>query len=200
LAEGPAKLIKQFRRNFERNSDSARMQELPSTEFHRNGIRGICTVPNDAQIERRRLPTLDLGIINPSFLCSSTTTTTIDDAHPPLPPHHRRLTASSRHHHHHPRPHPPTSITRNQHMTNDVAMPRHRTNKHRPRRHHNEEHNPHQKRRGNVVSPTERLRATSTPCNEGDSRVPRRRLRRGNQTTNDDIFVIRCCPFCTLRR
>jgi hypothetical protein len=114
--------------------------------------------------------TLDLGVINPSFLCSSTTTTTIDDAHPPLPPHHRRLTASSRHHHHHPRPRPPTSIARNQHTMNDVAMPHHQTNEHRPRRHHNKEHNPHQKRRGNVMSPTERPRATSTPRNEGDSR------------------------------
>jgi hypothetical protein len=42
LAEGPAKLMKKFQRNFERNSNSTGMQEFPSTELNRNRIRRMC--------------------------------------------------------------------------------------------------------------------------------------------------------------
>jgi hypothetical protein len=68
LAEGPAKLTKQFWRNFEWNSNSAGMQELPSTEFYRNGIHGMCRVPNDIQIERQQTPMLDLDVVNKQIL------------------------------------------------------------------------------------------------------------------------------------
>jgi hypothetical protein len=94
LAQAPAKLMKKFRRNFERNSNSDGMQELASTELRQNGFRGICRVPNDVQIERRQTPTLDLGVINKQTN-TLTTTTTIDDAHPPSPSRHRHLIATA---------------------------------------------------------------------------------------------------------
>jgi hypothetical protein len=53
LAEGPAKLIKKFRRNFERNSNSAGMQEFPSTELHQNGIRRMCRVSKSSVGKRQ---------------------------------------------------------------------------------------------------------------------------------------------------
>jgi len=77
-------------------------KEWPWNE--RNGI-------DDAQIEHQHLPTLNLGVVNPSIPSSSTTTTTIDDAHPPPPPHHRRLIATVTIGHH-PHPSPITTTTR----------------------------------------------------------------------------------------
>ena len=69
LAEGPAKLIKWFRRNFERNSNSAgmvpgitRKECIPGTRW--NGILGELLFVDNVQIERRRLPMIDLGVIN----------------------------------------------------------------------------------------------------------------------------------------
>ena len=88
MAQLPAKLIKLFQWNVERNSHTAGMvpgitwKEWPQNE--RNRI-------DDAQIERRQMPTLDLGIVNPSIPSSSTTTTITDDAHPPSHPRHRHL-------------------------------------------------------------------------------------------------------------
>jgi hypothetical protein len=85
LAQGPAKLITQFRRNFERNLNSARMVPgITRTELHpecpeQNPF--LLTTPDHSQIERQRLPTLDLGIINKENSClplpprSSTTPT-----------------------------------------------------------------------------------------------------------------------------
>jgi len=49
---------------------------------------------DDAQIERRQMPTLDLGIVNPSIPSSSTTTTIIDNTHPPSHPCHHHLIAT----------------------------------------------------------------------------------------------------------
>jgi len=63
---------------------------ITGKEWPRNERNGI----DDAQIERRHLPMLDLGVVYPSIPSSSTTTTTIDNAHPPPPPHHHRLIAT----------------------------------------------------------------------------------------------------------
>jgi hypothetical protein len=60
----------------------------------RNGARNERNGILNAQIEHRRLPTLDLGIINKQTNSPSTTTTTIDDAHIPSPPRHRDLIAT----------------------------------------------------------------------------------------------------------
>jgi hypothetical protein len=127
LAEGPAKLMKKFRRNFEWHSNSAGMVPgITWTELCRNGIRRRCRVLNDVQIEHQCLPMLDLDIINKQTLCSSATTTTIDDrTHRHLlttvispPPschhHHQRLAVSG--HIHRPQP-------AHQHTTNYVATP-----------------------------------------------------------------------------
>ena len=115
MAQLPAKLIKLFRRNVERNSHSAGMvpgitgKEWPWNE--RNGI-------DDAH----------------QFLLPQ----------PPPPPsmmpiHHRLLTTvvssppSCRcHRHHWP---PPTSVAHNHHNANDVATPCHPVNDDRPRIH-----------------------------------------------------------------
>jgi hypothetical protein len=78
LAEGPAKLTKQFRRNFERNSNSAGMQELPSMEFHQNGIHGIRRVLNDLDI-------INKGILSHHYHHHHRR------RHPPSPPRQRRL-------------------------------------------------------------------------------------------------------------
>ena len=93
LAQLPAKLIKLFRWNVEQNSHSAGMVPgITWKEWPRNERNRI----NDAQMKHQHLPTLNLGIVNPSIPSSSTTTTTttIDDAHPPPPPHHHRLIAT----------------------------------------------------------------------------------------------------------
>jgi hypothetical protein len=82
LAEGPAKLVKQFSWNFEWNSNSTRMQELPSTELHWDRIRGMCLVLNVVQIKCQCLLMLNLSIINKQTHSSSTTTTTLEDVHP----------------------------------------------------------------------------------------------------------------------
>jgi hypothetical protein len=126
LAKGPAKLIKQFWRNFEQNSNSAGMVPgITRTELRQNRIRGICRVPNDIQIEHRQTPTLNLGVINKQQTLSP----------PPPPPsmtptHRRFLTtvASSPppHHRHHQHSLPLSTSAPNNHQTmNDVAMPRH---------------------------------------------------------------------------
>jgi hypothetical protein len=72
-----------------------------------NGARNEWNGILNAQIERRHLPMLDLGIINEQTMSSSTTTTTIDDrtdrhllatiVSPPLPHchHHQRLAVSA---------------------------------------------------------------------------------------------------------
>jgi hypothetical protein len=136
LAEGPAKLIKQFWWNFEWNSNSAGMVPgITRTELHRNGIRGICRVHNNIQIERRQTPTLDLGVINKQQTLS-----------PPPPPsttptHRRFLTtvASSplpRHRHHQHSLPLSMSIPNNHQTTNDVATPCHRPNERRPLQQH----------------------------------------------------------------
>jgi len=93
----------------------------------RNGIRPT----TDTQIERRHLPTPNLGIINNHFL--------LPQPPPPLtmPIHHCLLTTvassppSCHHHHHHWLP-PSTSVAHNHHNANDVAMPRHPVNNNRP--------------------------------------------------------------------
>jgi hypothetical protein len=85
LAEGPAKLVKQFRQNFEWNSNSTGMVPgITWTELCRNGIHGICRAHNNTQIKHRCLTTNSL-----------TTTTTIDNAHPLSPPRHRRVIATA---------------------------------------------------------------------------------------------------------
>jgi len=100
-------------------------KEWPQNE--RNGI-------DDAQIEHRQMPTLDLGVVYPSIPSSSTTTTIIDNAHPPSHPRHRHLiatiTSSS-----------PSSMAASHH----IYCPR-------PAQ---------QGRRGNATSPTERAPDTS---------------------------------------
>jgi len=98
----------------------------------RNGIRPT----TDTQIERRHLPTPNLGVINDHFLLPQP---------PPPPPsttpiHHRLLTPvasspPSRRRHHHHWPPPSTSVTHNHHNANDVATPHHPVNDDRPRVH-----------------------------------------------------------------
>ncbi|KIK09992.1 hypothetical protein K443DRAFT_7 [Laccaria amethystina LaAM-08-1] len=136
------------------------MQELPSTKFHRNGIRGIRRVPNDVQIEHRHLPTLDLGIINKQTVSSSTTTTTLDDVNAPSPLHHHRLIATAT-----SLPHqaPPASA----HLRRPQPL--------------------HHERRGNATSPTERAPATSAPHNEEEDATSLGAT--WQDMTNDDIVV-----------
>jgi hypothetical protein len=129
------------------------MQELPSTEFHQNGIHGICRVPNDVQIERRRLPTLDLGVVNKQTLSHhyhhyhrrrppSITSS------PTSPCHHCRVTATVN-----VWPHPPASVVHNEHTTNDVATPRHLANERRPTTPHYHHTTARPQRRRNVATP-----------------------------------------------
>jgi len=88
LAQLPAKLIKLFRRNVERNSHSAGMVPgITGKEWTRNERNGI----DNAQIEHRHLPTLNLGVVNPSIPSSSTTTTIIDNTHPLSHPRHHHV-------------------------------------------------------------------------------------------------------------
>jgi hypothetical protein len=103
LAKGPAKLIKQFWRNFEQNSNSAGMVPgITRTELRQTRIRGICRVPNDIQIEHRQTPTLNLGVINkqqtlspppppPSMTPTHRRFLTTVASSPPSLPHHRCL-------------------------------------------------------------------------------------------------------------
>jgi hypothetical protein len=91
------------------------MQESRSTELHRNGFRGIHRVLHDVQIECRRLPTLDLGIINKYKCCSSSTITFVHNLHhrspPPssVPASPASPTVTITHNHHPP---PPTTTAR----------------------------------------------------------------------------------------
>jgi hypothetical protein len=107
--EGSAKLIKKFWQNFEWNSNSTRMQELPSTELRWNGIHQICRVPNDVQMLR-----LDSGVTNKQT--NTLTTTTINDTHPLSHHCHRHIIIAIN-----LWPLLPTSILLNQPTTNDVA-------------------------------------------------------------------------------
>jgi hypothetical protein len=97
LAQGPAKLIIQFRRNFERNSNSAGMVPgITWTELHpecreRNPL--LLTMPNQASA----FADARFGRHQQTNSCSSSTTTIVYNAH-----------AASPHHHHHQRPPPPT--------------------------------------------------------------------------------------------
>jgi hypothetical protein len=133
LAEGPAKLIKNSGGIFEQNSNSAGMQELPSTELHQNRIRGMCKVPNNVQIERRCLLTLDLDVVNKHTMSSSTTT--IHDAHPPSPPCYVHFIATAT-------PSSPSTTPASLHIRHP-----------QPAQH---------ERCGNATSPNERAPATST--------------------------------------
>ena len=96
------------------------------------------TMPSHAQIDRRCLPMINLGVVN-NAKPSSLTTTIIHNAHPALPPRHR-----------HQRPPPPLIVTsrpqRPQHtstqeeqdknapspLKNNATMPHHRMNKRPP--------------------------------------------------------------------
>jgi hypothetical protein len=170
LAEGPAKLIKKFRQNFEWNSNSAGMQEFPSAELHWNRICVMCMVPNNVQIECQQTPTLDLG--KQTMSSSTTTTTTINDTHPPSPPHHRHLI---------------TTIMLSSPSTTPASIDIHRL---QPAQH---------EQRGFATSPNERVLAmslnkrvlaTSIPHdNEEDDegKVP------CHTTNNDIVIVCRCC-------
>jgi hypothetical protein len=73
LAEEPAKLIKQFWQNFEWNSNSAGMQELPQQNY--------TTTESAESVERP----MTLGVIKKQ---TNSLTTTINNTHPPLPPSH----------------------------------------------------------------------------------------------------------------
>ena len=112
LAQGPAKLIKRFRRNFEWNSNSAGMVPgITRTECppgtRRNGIPAESLFADEAQIECRCLPMLDLGVINKQHHSFSSTTTPTHLAH-----------------HRHPQP-PPTTMQNNQTPpTTSIARPK----------------------------------------------------------------------------
>jgi len=63
---------------------------ITGKEWTRNERNGI----DNAQIEHWHLPTLNLGVINPSIPSSSTTTTIIDNTHPLSHPRHCHLIAT----------------------------------------------------------------------------------------------------------
>ncbi|EDR03665.1 uncharacterized protein LACBIDRAFT_331412 [Laccaria bicolor S238N-H82] len=87
LAEGPAKLIKPFRRNFDGIQIPPEwFQESPGRNdpgMRRNGI-------PDAQIECRRLPMLDLGVINKQLPLSQPPPSSTTPTHLATPPRHQR--------------------------------------------------------------------------------------------------------------
>ncbi|KIJ99618.1 hypothetical protein K443DRAFT_8261 [Laccaria amethystina LaAM-08-1] len=116
------------------------MQESPSTELPWNRFRGICRVPHDTQIERRRLLMLYLGIINNPKPWLSSTTTIIHNAPrhsllqcPPLFPNRCPPPSTTTARHYDPKwciagpRHPPVNellVVNNHHGMNDVARPR----------------------------------------------------------------------------
>jgi hypothetical protein len=181
-------LTKQFRRNFE-----------TEFKFRRNAgivLNGITTErnprnSNNVQIERRRLPTLDLGVMN-------------KQTHSHHYHHHRRRlcpvasSLPSPHRHRHVivtinlSPRPPTSVIHSKHTTNDVATPRHLPN---VRRHTimTMQHVNGPLRMCCVVTVCIRLpRHDTTQQQHGDD-YNTTMQRSGNHTTNDDNVIVRHC-------
>ncbi|EDR04386.1 uncharacterized protein LACBIDRAFT_330644 [Laccaria bicolor S238N-H82] len=212
LAEGPAKLIKPFRRNFDGIQIPPEwFQESPGRNdpgMRRNGI-------PDAQIECRRLPTLDLGVINKQLPLSQPPPSSTTPTHLATPPRHQRPPRRTQRRRPSSFHHDPNTTPRPRHG-NDAPTPRHqpqrRTTQVVVRRHslltpgtrrgtttstHDHDHHAHRRRH---ASPRQR-RATPTNDTPTTTPPPRQRAttastdahvngrRRYQQTTSDHRHV-----------